>query len=305
LTYNIALKGGGAYQSRLNNCSIRQNHCYQTTGTAGVDSCVSRNCIISENYYGENDAQPLNYAFPSSPLDKFTNCCTTPLPFYGANNITSAPLFLSYGGSFALSAASPCRGAGNPLFVTSTDLDGEPYLNPPSIGCDEIIETNLTGPLSFSFLHYATNALAYHRVFFASQFEGRASELDWSFGDGPTVTNLGGSASHTWTNAGTFTVTLTAYNADHPSGVSSNLVVTVEPFLSPSLQFDGIVSNAFQFSFPAQGQGLYTVQYATNLTLPIAWQNLQTFLFSATNTLMTIQDSAVTNGTRFYRVFGQ
>jgi PKD repeat protein len=184
-------------------------------------------------------------------------------------------------------------------------LDGEPFLNPPSIGCDEIIATNTTGPLSFSFLYYATNALAYHRVFFASEFEGRPAELDWNFGDGPTATNLGAYLTHTWTNAGTYTMTLTAYNADHPSGVSSSVVVTVDPFLSPSIQSAGVVTNVFQFSFAAQGQGLYNVQYATNLTAPVAWQNLQVFLFSTSNTVMTVSDPAITNSQRFYRVFGQ
>ena len=305
LTRNIAEKGGGAYQSRLNNCTIRENHCSDSFGTAGVDSCVSRNSIIFDNYYGNFDTQLINYAFPQSSADKFTNCCTSPLPFYGANNITTSPLFLSYNGDFALSPASPCRGAGNPQFVTGNDLDNEPYLNPPSIGCDEIIDTNLTGPLSFAFLYFGTNAIASHRLFYAAQFEGRPSELDWSFGDGPTVTNLGASASHTWANAGTYSVTLTAYNADHPSGVSSNFTVFVDPFLAPSLQSSGVVSNSFQFSFGTQKGILYTVQYATNLTAPVSWQILSQFLFSTNGETMTLQDPAVTNGARFYRVYAQ
>lgn len=100
-------------------------------------------------------------------------------------------------------------------------------------------------------------------------------------------------------------MTLTAFNVDHPAGVSSNVVVTVTPFLPPALQSSGIVSNAFQFRFLAQGQGLYSVQYTTNLTPPVAWQNLKTFLFSSTDTVMTIQDPAITNAPRFYRVLGQ
>ena len=304
-TYNIALNGGGAYQASLNNCTLRSNRCYSVF-SGGVDTCTSRNCIIMYNYRADSGAPELSTLnYPSSSQDKFTNCCTSPLPSRGASNITSEPQFLNFSGGFALSPTSPCLGAGNSLFATGLDLDGEPFLNPPAIGCDEINAATTTGPLAITFLHVATNTLVYHRFFFAPQFDGRASELDWSFGDGPTVTNQGGYTSHTWTNAGTYTVTLTAYNADHPTGVSSNRVVRVDPFLSPSIQGAGVVSNAFQFNFLAQGQGLYNVQYATNLTPPVAWQNLQSFLFSASNMVMTIRDPAVTNGQRFYRIFGQ
>jgi PKD repeat protein len=308
LSDNTAQFVGGAYNCKLNNCTVRENHCF-TTGTAGgVDSSFCSNCIITDNYQslpGIPDYKLLNY--PQIFEGYFTNCCTSPLPpsYRGTNNIKVDPMFLNYSGGFALSPASPCRGAGNPLFSSGYDLDDETYLNPPSIGCDEINAANTTGPLSFSFQYLVTNTLAYHRLLFTPQFEGRVSELDWSFGDGPMATNLGGFASHTWTNGGTYTVTLTAYNADHPSGVSSNLTVTVDPFLSPSLQFNGIVSNAFEFNFLAQGQGLYTVQYATNLSPPVAWQSLQGFLFSSSNTIMTIRDPAVTNAQRFYRIFGQ
>lgn len=307
LTYNTAQKGGGAYQATLNNCTVRENHGTPFFGDgAGTYSCFNRNCIVYDNYLpnsGFADFQLANYG--SLPQDTFTNCCTIPLPPRGSNNITTSPLFLNYNGGFTLSPASPCRGAGNPRWATGNDLDGEPFLNPPAIGCDEVITTNLAGPLAFTFLYFGTNTIANHRIFFASQFEGRPSELDWSFGDGPTVTNLGGYVTHMWTNAGTYVVTLTAYNVDHPLGVSSNLVVVIDPFLAPSLQSAGVVSNAFQFSFAAQENAIYSVQFATNLTPPIAWQILQIFLFSPTNTVMTVQDPAVTNGTRFYRVTAQ
>jgi hypothetical protein len=91
---------------------------------------VSCNCIVSENYDSSFDINVANYpSFTSA--DIFTNCCTSPLPSRGTNNITNAPLFLNFPDGFGLSPASPCRGAGNPLFAIGYDLDGEPYLNPP------------------------------------------------------------------------------------------------------------------------------------------------------------------------------
>jgi hypothetical protein len=303
---NSAMHGGGAYSSHLNNCTVRQNYYVSGgNGGGGVESCVSRNCVVSENYDSPFNVNVANY--PSFTIfEIFTNCCTSPLPSRGTNNMTNAPLFLNFPGGFGLSPASPCRGAGNPLFTTGYDLDGEPYLNPPSIGCDEIITSNLSGPLSFSFLHSGTNTVVYHRIFFATTFEGRASELDWSFGDSTVVTNVGGYISHTWTNTGTYTVTLTAYNLDHPEGVSSNIIVTIDPFLSPTLQVDGVVSNAFQFEFPAQGNIFYQLQYATNLTPPVSWISLPlNYFFSNTGTVVTMRDPAITNDVRFYRVYGQ
>ena len=47
-----------------------------------------------------------------------------------------------------LSADSPCRGAGNAAHATGSDIDGEPWASPPSIGCDEYWAGAVTGLLS-------------------------------------------------------------------------------------------------------------------------------------------------------------
>jgi len=306
VAYNLAQSGGGAYVAQLNNCTLRENHCFSTSGGAGVENCVSRNCIIAGNYadlYAVFDYQLANY--PQTSIDKFTNCCTSPLPPRGSGNISADPVFLDET-AFHLAPSSPCRGAGSSLYAIGNDLDNEPFANPPSIGCDEIIDANLTGPLSVRFLSPWTEVLANHYVSYIAQISGRPSELDWSFGDGTVTTNLGFWGPHTWTNVGTYTVTLTVYNHDHPSGVSSNFVVAVNDLLAPSIQpAAGVVSNSFQFSFPGQNHAWYTIQYATNLATPINWQTLQ-MVFPTNGGPITVQDPAVTNGdTRFYRVQAQ
>jgi hypothetical protein len=301
--FNSALHGGGAYSCRLYNCTVRHNYSpFGSNVGAGVESCVSRNCIVSDNYTSPDESQLLNYA-TSSLSDIFTNCCTTPLPSRGSANMINSPLFLDP--VFRLAPASPCRGAGSTSFATGNDLDNEPFANPPAMGCDELIATNLTGPLVLSYPYNNLHVIVNHSVVFLGSIEGRASEVDWDFGDGPTVTNLGAIASHHFANPGTYDVTITAYNLDNPLGVSSNVVVAVSPFLSPQIQASGMVSNSFQFSFPAQGYALYQVQYATNLTPPIAWQTLPQFFFSTNDTVMTVRDPAITNDARFYRIVGQ
>lgn len=304
LVYNNSRDGGGAYSSRLTNCSLRANHSLSSIGGAGVSWCKSYNCIIAENYYSQfgNDYYQLaNY--PMSSLDAFTNCCVSPQPSRGTNNITASPLFLDAG--FHLAPASPCRGAGNLLYVSGNDLDDEPFANPPSMGCDEFIEANMTGPLSLTFLNPTTEIVVNHRLFFQSLIQGRVSKVEWSFGDGPAATNLTSSSSHIWTNTGTYPVILTVYNADHPEGVSSNLMVTVDPFLSPSLVSANAVSNGFQFSFFAQAYVPYNIQYATNLSAPITWQTVVQPIYQGTNGTVTVSYPLNTNGVRFYRVLGQ
>jgi hypothetical protein len=125
--------------------------------------------------------------------------------------------------------------------------------------------------------------------------------VDWSLGDGPAIKNYSVTIGHTWTNAGDYTVTFTAYNNDNPLGVSASTIVHVQPLNVPQLQSPALVSNSFRFQFNGQVSAGYTVQYATNLTPPVAWQTLQNIGYS-TGGIQQIIDSAATNGTRFYRV---
>ena len=169
------------------------------------------------------------------------------------------------------------------------------------MGCSELVLSNLVGPLTVAIKPPVFELLANHTSTMVGTVTGHIESLSWSFGDGVTDTNVGFARPHTWTNAGTYLVTLTAYNLDNPSGVSSNLLVVVDPVNPPLLSVAGVVSNAFQFSFLGQTNLSYKVQYATNLTPPIAWQTLQ-FVFSLGGT-NTIQDSSVTtNDVRFYQV---
>jgi PKD repeat protein len=132
---------------------------------------------------------------------------------------------------------------------------------------------------------------------------GRASRLEWSFGDGPIATNLSFITTHAWTNAGDYTVTCTAYNNDNPLGMSANVLVHVLPLTQPLLEASCLATNGFQFQFGGQSNATYLLQMATNLTPPVVWQTLQTL--NSTGGVVQITDPSPTNSAQFYRIQAQ
>ncbi|MEI9961679.1 MAG: PKD domain-containing protein [Limisphaerales bacterium] len=303
---NWATYGGGAHSATLNNCTVTGNITPYSTfnNTAGgTHSCSVRNSIVLYNLVTAIGGSGVLFAGKNYYSDSYSYSCTYPL-IAGAGNIDATsndPQFLDL---FHVSATSPCVGTGNILYASGTDLDGEAWTNPPSMGCDEIIVSNLTGPLSVNLLAYQTNLLVNRLGSFLGVISGRVSRVEWSFGDGPTITNLGTTASHTWTNLGDYTVTFTAYNNDNFAGVSTNTVVHVLLPNVPQLQSPVLLTNGFQFQFAGQLSANYTIQYTTNLTAPATWQTLQTINFSSGGVIQ-INDSAWTNAARFYRVLAQ
>ena len=104
----------------------------------------------------------------------------------------------------------------------------------------------------------------------------------------------------TWAEPGLYTVTCTAYNADHPAGVSASTNLLVLPLAAPALTPGTFANGAFSFMFPTQPAVNYSVYYATSLTPPVTW----TFLGGAygDGNPASVVDSAATSATRFYRV---
>ena len=111
-------------------------------------------------------------------------------------------------------------------------------------------------------------------------------------------TNLSNQAFYSWTNPGDYPVTFTAFNANNPTGVTTNLIVHVIPLAAPSL-VAGLTGGNFHFSFSGQPGLSYLVEQATNLSFPISWQSFG--VVSGTGTLQVLV-AAPTNAIRFYRV---
>ena len=193
LTGNDASYGGGAYQSTLTNCIVFYN---TTLSDANYD------------FYAV-----LNY------------CCTAPLPNDGVGNLDVEPGLAS---AYHLSANSPCLGKGTSTSVTGVDFDGEPWANPPAIGCDQYSSGSLTGALTAVLTASPTNVVTGFSVQFQAFISGKASVSLWDFGDG-TVSSNRLQVSHSWSSAGDYQVVLRTYNETHPAGVSAKVIVHVQP----------------------------------------------------------------------------
>ena len=206
--------GGGASGSTLVNCTVVGNNSVNAGG-GGVLSCGLTNCIVwfntAPNGTNYSDDSSLNY------------CDTTPLPANGANNITVDPQMADLE---HISAISPCRGAGTAAATMGVDIDGDAWLNPPSIGCDEFYSNSATGALAVAVLETYTNVATGFTVGFNAQVTGHATANVWNFGDGTIVSNQL-TFSHSWNAPGNYTVTFTAFNLDNPAGVTASVIIFV------------------------------------------------------------------------------
>ncbi len=203
--------GGGANASTLVNCTIVHN--YAVDG-GGLTSCSATNCIV---YFNVAPADT-NYTTDSV----FSYCDTLPLAS-GPGNIATDPQFAD---PIHIGPTSPCRAAGLAAVVSGTDIDGEPWLNPPSIGCDQFDAASATGALSVAISETYTNVSTGFPIDFAAQISGHALSNHWDFGDGSTADNQL-FQTHNWPAPGNYTVILTVYNNDHPSGVSASVVIFI------------------------------------------------------------------------------
>jgi predicted outer membrane repeat protein len=216
LSGNSANWGGAAAGGTLNNCTMVANSA-SGYGGGGAD-CTMNNCIVYYNTSPDGN----NFKFDGEIYGTMNYCDTTPSPDTGSNNITAEPQLADFA---HLGSGSPCIGAGSVAYASGTDLDGQPWLNPPSIGCDEFYP-GASGPLTVSahasFLNVATG----FTVNFSGAVFGYAGYNVWNFGDATFVTNLL-YVSHGWTAAGNYPVTFTAYNISNPGGISATVMVQV------------------------------------------------------------------------------
>ncbi len=214
---SATVDGGGVGYCEAQNCTIIGNQAAHNAG--GSDSSGLINCIV---YYNSAPGAANHSGSACSSCEPIISTCTTPLPS-GTGNITNEPALAD---AQHLSAASPCRGAGDPLYATGTDLDGDPWARPPSMGCDEFVPGGASGPLTVAIQADYTAVATGFTVHFTAQIGGHASASRWDFGDSTIVSNRP-YATHRWSAAGSYPVVLTAFNDSNPGGIRATTVVSV------------------------------------------------------------------------------
>jgi hypothetical protein len=295
-------KGGGAYSGLLVNCTVTENDAPSGGGIA--DSKVINSIVTYNTEYGFPYGSHVNFYFSAPSSGKVSYSCDYPatLGLTGTGIIQSNAQLL---GGYRLAATSPCRGAGTNI-ASGVDLDGELWASPPSMGCDEVWESGNTGPLEVAIDPVWPSNPIPERCWLTlpARVNGRPNRVGWDYGDGFVLTN----ASllwhrRIWTNAGDYTVTFTAYNADNPGGVSTNFLLHVVPLESPNITSAGLSGTNFILSFASQVGATYAVEQTTNLAPPVTWQTVST-VFAYSNGTVQVTDAKATNDTRFYRVKG-
>ncbi len=299
---NSAFEGGGAIYSTLFNCTVTANNAAPYQG-GGVYRCTTTNSILFFNlaYAGvflqANDWDYGN-VFSYNPTKGFN--WTTASTLVGT---TPSPQLAD---GIHLAATAPCRGAGTPQISLGTDIDGEPWANPPSIGCDEFYASDFTGPIVLTSAAVVapdglTPVLTWSYPTAKATASGKVSQVAWSFGDGTAVTNYFALAMyHSWTNPGDYIVTFTAFNYDNPNGVATNIVVHVARPDPPLLYGASLSGTNLSFSYASRLEANYVVERAANLAPPVAWTPIATVNALATN--VTVTDSSATNPAAFYRL---
>lgn len=297
-----SFSGGGLHSSRFVNCTVTANLAPFNAG-GGEWGSSGRNSIV---FY--NIAPGSFYQFDYNDWDlpskvNLISCWTSAGNSPGVIP-TPSPQFVVDG--IHLAATSPCRGAGSAQYAFGTDLDGEPWLNPPSIGCDEFYDIDasgplLVGPITAYALDLSTPVIQNTHSFVQTHVTGNANRVAWSFGDGTALTNsFTYVALHVWKNAGDYNVTFTAYNHDNPGGVTTNALIQVVPPTAPLLSGSSANGTNFVVSFATQADVNYVVEQTTNLTTPMAWQQVGTVYGTGRQARAT--DGNATNVMQFYRV---
>lgn len=205
--------GGGAAWGVLKNCTVVFNEAQYEGGGTRESTCL--NTII---YHNATELRDSSEWF----LGSFTNSCTTPLPD-GQGNFTNAPMLVN---ASYIYADSPCVGAGSTNYTPATDIDGDAWGSPPSIGCDEP-QSPFNGDLDVSIIAENTNVALGYELVFQGTIDGKAASNRWTFGDGVSLFNRSYDVPHAWSVTGGYAVVLSAWNDDHPGGVSATVHVQV------------------------------------------------------------------------------
>ncbi len=179
------------------------------------------------------------------------------------------------------------------VYVQSSYLGLPPQLVTPPVAQFTGTPTNGTRPLAVTFTDNST---------------GSITNLLWNFGDSQTTNTIGGAVvSHSYTNAGSYTVSLVASGSAGSSTNTKTSYITVNVPASPNIGSISVSGNTNVVltgtGGPTNGTYYYWVRSSTNLTLPlINWSMVSTNLFNADGSFSNALPLNPGSPQQFYRL---
>ena len=132
--------------------------------------------------------------------------------------------------------------------------------------------------------------------FAAVDLSSDAIAYSWDFGDGQVSTDE--NPSNVFTNAGNYTVSLTAFGSENTNTLTRVNYIVVET--APPLVLTGVLSGAsFVLSFESVAGKTYDVEYKDTLN-DLSWQFLQAV--SGDGSTIQVTNFPATSGERYFRV---
>lgn len=207
---------------------------------------------------------PSDAAAPETSFTSAVTSGTSPLTVQFIDSSANTPVSWawSFGDGNTSAEQSPSHtysAAGSyTVTLTATNAEGSDTLSKSGY---ITVSGSVTVPVA-SFVAAPTSGTAPLAVQFADASSNAPVSWAWSFGDGSTSTEK--NPSHSFTTAGTYTVTLTAINAGGSHTVSRSSYITVtEAAATPDAAFVAAVTS---------GSVPLTVQFADSSTnLPASW----------------------------------
>ena len=293
---NQAAIGAGVYSAYAFHCTIVSNISTSSI-VAGVDFSSVWNSIVYFNVAPASSQYGSSYENLGGS-STYYNVCYSPYRIR-VNGITNNPELMDLA---HCASSSPCRAAGLDLgTVGFADIDGAPWSQPPSIGCNEIINGQFSGPLSVQLSAWPEVA-AGGVMPITALISGSASALQWDFGDGTIETNAGFSTAHTWSKPGDYLLKATVFNTDNPGGETSSASVRVVPVVNPAIGGLTFSNGVLSLQFTTQPGPSYSLLTSTNLGAQSDWQLLQTFY--STGQVISVSTPGP-DPNRFYRLLIQ
>ncbi len=210
------------------NCTILRNRAYGTAGGLFNGGGALYNNII---YYNTAQTDPNTFNSGTAVYN-----CSTPL-ISGAGNIDAAPMIMGHFNP-CLVAASPCINAGSTNYVVAGQVDiyARPrvYNGQVDMGCYEYNPTNIGGAIGVA-IDGEAGTLVNEPLDLYADVHGEALGFVWAIAreDGSTqqVANAY-QVTLTWTNAGAYPVTLTAYNLEYTNTCTQVVQVVAAGFVN-------------------------------------------------------------------------